>query len=205
MTTCVPGEICANPGYVIIGGSTSQPGQVVITTTNSAGSSISYTVVPTTLPPPPASSTAVVATQTTFTAVPSITDLPACAEGCVFGYGGCDPLDVKCICTNKPYLDPIVSCVQRGCSAATVQAIYDFANKLCSGYGVEISTVVSYIPTTVFVPTTVLSTYTTTFTTTAPNGQVTTVTSGIVVTQSVPGGSGGSGEGGGGGGGGGNG
>ncbi|EME38512.1 hypothetical protein DOTSEDRAFT_140883, partial [Dothistroma septosporum NZE10] len=60
--------------------------------------------------------------------IPAVTDLPLCAQGCVIGYGNCDPSDVKCICTNKPYLDPIVGCVKDSCSPFLVQGLSDPKN-----------------------------------------------------------------------------
>lgn len=47
ITSCGPQSICPNPGYGVIGGSTSYPGATIVTTTNSNGNSITYTAIPT--------------------------------------------------------------------------------------------------------------------------------------------------------------
>lgn len=50
VTTCPPQPTCPAPGYVIIGGSGSYPGQQIVTTTGSSGQSITYTQIPTITP-----------------------------------------------------------------------------------------------------------------------------------------------------------
>lgn len=44
--------------------------------------------------------------------------LPQCAGNCINGYGGCNVLQVKCICSNTSLLSDLACCVSKKCSAA---------------------------------------------------------------------------------------
>ena len=51
------------------------------------------------------------------TALAQIPGLPTCAQGCITNYGGCNQVDVKCICSNKPLLETLSCCVSQNCDA----------------------------------------------------------------------------------------
>lgn len=51
------------------------------------------------------------------TALAQIPGLPTCAQGCITNYGGCNQVDVKCICSNKPLLATLSCCVSQNCDA----------------------------------------------------------------------------------------
>lgn len=53
----------------------------------------------------------------------SIPGLPQCAQGCVTDYGGCNQVDVECICTNKPLLEKLSCCVSQNCDEAATEGM----------------------------------------------------------------------------------
>lgn len=50
-------------------------------------------------------------------ALAQIPGLPSCAQSCVTSFGGCNQVDVKCICSNKPLLTTLSCCVSKQCDA----------------------------------------------------------------------------------------
>jgi hypothetical protein len=47
----------------------------------------------------------------------SIWGLPDCASTCVTSsFGGCNSIDVECICKNKEFLDNLGCCMSKACS-----------------------------------------------------------------------------------------
>lgn len=53
---------------------------------------------------------------TSLVAGVDIPGLPACAGDCVpDDFGGCQRLNVDCICTNKPLLTNLACCVSKKC------------------------------------------------------------------------------------------
>ena len=49
----------------------------------------------------------------------TIPGLPKCAGDCVGSdFGGCQQLNVKCICSNQPLLTHLACCVSKTCDAA---------------------------------------------------------------------------------------
>ncbi|KAK4500067.1 hypothetical protein PRZ48_008253 [Zasmidium cellare] len=71
------------------------------------------------------------------TALAQIPGLPTCAQGCITNYGGCNQVDVKCICSNKPLLATLSCCVSQNCDAQGQADVISFADSLCSGQGVN--------------------------------------------------------------------
>ncbi|KAK8255077.1 hypothetical protein HDK77DRAFT_21427 [Phyllosticta capitalensis] len=64
--------------------------------------------------------------------------LPPCAQGCVGNdFGGCQTLDVACICGNKPLIAGLACCVSLRCNLEEQNNVIDFANKLCKPRGVN--------------------------------------------------------------------
>ena len=51
----------------------------------------------------------------------SIPGLPQCAQDCVTNLGGCNKVDVKCICSNAPLLSHLSCCVSTACNATEQQ------------------------------------------------------------------------------------
>ncbi|SMQ53769.1 unnamed protein product [Zymoseptoria tritici ST99CH_3D7] len=80
---------------------------------------------------------------TTSTNRPTPTGLPLCAQGCIATYaesacyGGCSPLDVACICSNKPLLADFSCCVSQFCDPGQIEDVRLFANTICSRAGVS--------------------------------------------------------------------
>lgn len=68
--------------------------------------------------------------------------LPRCAQSCVTQYtsgstiGGCNSLDIACICSNNDFLSNIACCVARVCDQADQQATISYAQQLCALDGV---------------------------------------------------------------------
>ncbi|KAF2212536.1 hypothetical protein CERZMDRAFT_105968 [Cercospora zeae-maydis SCOH1-5] len=69
-------------------------------------------------------------------ALAQIPGLPSCAQGCITNYGGCNQVDVKCICTNQPLLETLSCCVSKNCDQTGIDAVIKFADSLCGSYGV---------------------------------------------------------------------
>jgi hypothetical protein len=85
----------------------------------------------------------------------SIWGLPDCASTCVTSsFGGCNSIDVECICRNKEFLDNLGCCMSKACSkkdqdgmhmedrivaglALTSAAAIGFANNFCQAYKVS--------------------------------------------------------------------
>ncbi|EME39382.1 hypothetical protein DOTSEDRAFT_107276, partial [Dothistroma septosporum NZE10] len=65
-----------------------------------------------------------------------IPGLPSCAQSCITNYGGCNQVDVKCICTNTSLLETLSCCVSQKCDAAGTAAVIKFADSLCGSFGV---------------------------------------------------------------------
>ncbi|CAK1367842.1 unnamed protein product [Cercospora beticola] len=60
---------------------------------------------------------------------------PSCAEGCLGGYGGCDQLDIKCICSNKAFLEGLSCCVLASCKSSDIDQVSTNVRSLCYSYG----------------------------------------------------------------------
>lgn len=46
-----------------------------------------------------------------------IPGLPDCSQTCITDYGGCNQVDVKCICSNTKLLEKLSCCVSQKCDA----------------------------------------------------------------------------------------
>ncbi|EMF08973.1 uncharacterized protein SEPMUDRAFT_16224, partial [Sphaerulina musiva SO2202] len=68
--------------------------------------------------------------------VPTVADVPKCAQGCVTDLGGCATGDVNCVCRNTPYLNRLAVCVPQYCNATEVAQVVAFANFVCRSVGV---------------------------------------------------------------------
>ncbi|KAI5241455.1 hypothetical protein E4T43_05444 [Aureobasidium subglaciale] len=68
----------------------------------------------------------------------SIWGLPDCASTCVTSsFGGCNNIDVECICRNREFLDNLGCCMSKACSETDQAAAIGFANNFCSAYRVS--------------------------------------------------------------------
>ncbi|KAH0285092.1 hypothetical protein M436DRAFT_57542 [Aureobasidium namibiae CBS 147.97] len=69
----------------------------------------------------------------------SIWGLPDCASTCVTSsFGGCNSIDVECICKNKDFLDNLGCCMSKACSKKDQDAAaIGFANNFCQAYKVS--------------------------------------------------------------------
>ncbi|EON66655.1 hypothetical protein W97_05901 [Coniosporium apollinis CBS 100218] len=70
----------------------------------------------------------------------SIADLPVCARNCVgSNLGGCNPIDVRCICSNTDYISGLSCCVLNSCSPEDQQRTIDFALERteCVKFGIQ--------------------------------------------------------------------
>ncbi|CAD0084402.1 unnamed protein product [Aureobasidium vineae] len=68
----------------------------------------------------------------------SIWGLPDCASTCVTSsFGGCNSIDVECICKNKDFLENLGCCMSKACDKADQDAAIGFANNFCSAYKVS--------------------------------------------------------------------
>ncbi|EME80084.1 uncharacterized protein MYCFIDRAFT_86758 [Pseudocercospora fijiensis CIRAD86] len=65
-----------------------------------------------------------------------IPGLPDCSQTCITDYGGCNQVDVKCICSNVPLLEKLSCCVSQKCDAKGQADVISFADSLCGSYGV---------------------------------------------------------------------
>ncbi|KAK6002334.1 hypothetical protein QM012_001972 [Aureobasidium pullulans] len=79
----------------------------------------------------------------------SIWGLPDCASTCVTSsFGGCNSIDVECICKNKEFLDNLGCCMSKACDKADQDAAIGFANNFCSAYKVtDLPTAATCMPT----------------------------------------------------------
>ncbi|KAA8905563.1 hypothetical protein FN846DRAFT_950453 [Sphaerosporella brunnea] len=75
--------------------------------------------------------------------------LPTCAQTCAMSgmnanSSGCKTGDIKCICSDKNFMETINSCIQTVCSKADQEKTITFAEALCKKAGAEIpSSVIS--------------------------------------------------------------
>ncbi|KAK5110800.1 hypothetical protein LTR62_005511 [Meristemomyces frigidus] len=66
-------------------------------------------------------------------------NLPTCASNCLAGgpgFGSCNGLDVKCICSDSGLLSYLSCCVSTACDAADQAGTIKYASALCAGQGV---------------------------------------------------------------------
>lgn len=71
----------------------------------------------------------------------SLADLPRCAQGCVgtsISVPGCQGIDIRCICSNREWLQGVACCLQANCSAEEQANAVTFAGSLCSTAGVTV-------------------------------------------------------------------
>lgn len=87
ITSCAAQPICPNPGYGIIGGSTTVPGGVVVTTTNGNGVPITYTQIQTSDIPITTTNSNGVTVVYTQTAAPIYSGRPGSGPGTGAGTG----------------------------------------------------------------------------------------------------------------------
>ncbi|KAI9884727.1 MAG: hypothetical protein M1823_003471 [Watsoniomyces obsoletus] len=74
---------------------------------------------------------------------PNLAGLPSCARACVgtsVNVPGCQGLDIRCICSNRDFLNNISCCIQRSCSAEEQASTIRFASGLCATAGVNVPT-----------------------------------------------------------------
>lgn len=70
--------------------------------------------------------------------------LPTCAESCVSNFttgqeiGGCNSLDIKCICSQQTFLSDIACCLAGACDAADQQTAIGYAQNICGTAGVTV-------------------------------------------------------------------
>ncbi|KAF1815558.1 hypothetical protein P152DRAFT_384125, partial [Eremomyces bilateralis CBS 781.70] len=55
-------------------------------------------------------------------------------------FGGCGPIDIKCICSNEALISDLSCCVANRCSPEDQQATIDFAVNLCRTYQISVPT-----------------------------------------------------------------
>ncbi|EMF09932.1 uncharacterized protein SEPMUDRAFT_151026 [Sphaerulina musiva SO2202] len=92
-----------------------------------------------------------------------IPGLPSCAQSCITDYGGCNQIDVKCICSNNPLLEKLSCCVSLQCDEEGTAAVIKFADTLCGSYGVTtLPTAATCVATGTATSTTAVATGTTT-------------------------------------------
>lgn len=60
---------------------------------------------------------AVVGLLATSVVAQGTSGLPSCATSCISNYGGCNQVDVKCICSNTQLLETLSCCVSQKCNA----------------------------------------------------------------------------------------
>ncbi|KAF1996144.1 hypothetical protein P154DRAFT_525854 [Amniculicola lignicola CBS 123094] len=70
--------------------------------------------------------------------------LPKCAQVC-FGsnFGGCQTLDIGCICGNAALIAELSCCVSKGCTAKEADATIKFAAGLCQANGISVPSAAS--------------------------------------------------------------
>ncbi|OCK84136.1 hypothetical protein K432DRAFT_432444 [Lepidopterella palustris CBS 459.81] len=85
------------------------------------------------------------ATLTSMASAQGLLDnLPPCARSCVgSNFGGCNILDIKCICSNSNLISGLSCCVSSACSPSDQQKTIDFASSLCKTYNIIVPTVAS--------------------------------------------------------------
>ncbi|KAL7925166.1 hypothetical protein ACQKWADRAFT_285236 [Trichoderma austrokoningii] len=76
-------------------------------------------------------------------AAQDLSGLPSCATGCVTKFttggaiGGCQQLDIGCICKNADFLNGIACCLAGACSKSDQDKAVSFAQQICSSAGVS--------------------------------------------------------------------
>ncbi|KAK7542561.1 uncharacterized protein J3D65DRAFT_220608 [Phyllosticta citribraziliensis] len=102
--------------------------------------------------------------------------LPVCAQSCVGNdFGGCQTLDVACICGNKPLIAGLACCVSQRCNLDDQTNVIDFANRLCRPRGVnDLPTTATCPSSTSSVPTSTAPPSSAAPTGAAPTGNATT-------------------------------
>ncbi|PNP46697.1 hypothetical protein TGAMA5MH_01648 [Trichoderma gamsii] len=76
-------------------------------------------------------------------AAQDLSGLPTCATGCVTKFttgtaiGGCQQLDIGCICKNADFLNGIACCLADACSKSDQDKAVSFAQQICSSAGVS--------------------------------------------------------------------
>ncbi|KAH7888246.1 hypothetical protein F5I97DRAFT_976244 [Phlebopus sp. FC_14] len=61
-------------------------------------------------------------------------NIPACVKKCLesnIGTTKCNPNDTACLCTDKPFIEAVGSCVKASCSASDIQAAEDEFHQAC--------------------------------------------------------------------------
>ncbi|KAI6800569.1 hypothetical protein KC363_g1098 [Hortaea werneckii] len=66
-----------------------------------------------------------------------ISNLPSCAFGCVTNLGGCNQLDINCICSDSELISGLACCVSKECDTEDQDKTIQFAQNLCGGEGVD--------------------------------------------------------------------
>ncbi|KAI7159090.1 hypothetical protein KC349_g4413 [Hortaea werneckii] len=66
-----------------------------------------------------------------------ISNLPSCAYGCVTNLGGCNQLDITCICSDTELISGLACCVSKECDPEDQDKTIQFAQNLCGGEGVD--------------------------------------------------------------------
>ncbi|GAB1735455.1 hypothetical protein NU219Hw_g3086t1 [Hortaea werneckii] len=66
-----------------------------------------------------------------------ISNLPSCAFGCVSNLGGCNQLDINCICSDTELISGLACCVSKECDSEDQDKTIQFAQNLCGGEGVD--------------------------------------------------------------------
>jgi len=64
-------------------------------------------------------------------------NLPSCAFSCVTNLGGCNQLDITCICSDTELISGLACCVSKQCDAEDQDKTIQFAQNLCGGEGVD--------------------------------------------------------------------
>ncbi|KAI6816750.1 hypothetical protein KC332_g10604 [Hortaea werneckii] len=80
---------------------------------------------------------AVLAFTGTVLAQVDISNLPSCAFSCVTDLGGCNQLDITCICSDTELISGLACCVSKQCDAEDQDKTIQFAQNLCGGEGVD--------------------------------------------------------------------
>ncbi|KAL7900134.1 hypothetical protein HDV63DRAFT_370439 [Trichoderma sp. SZMC 28014] len=76
-------------------------------------------------------------------AAQDLSGLPSCASACVLKFttgsaiGGCQQLDIACICKNADFLNGIACCLAGACSKSDQDTAVSFAQQICSTAGVS--------------------------------------------------------------------
>ncbi|KAM0446691.1 hypothetical protein ACHAPV_003115 [Trichoderma viride] len=75
-------------------------------------------------------------------AAQDLSGLPSCASTCVLKFttgtaiGGCQQLDIACICKNADFLNGIACCLADACSKSDQDKAISYAQQICSTAGV---------------------------------------------------------------------